>query len=130
MRVAIIGYSGAGRTTLANALAGVLGTHPIQAVEGLWAQLVGTEPLVLDGIPSTIDELEQIDHKALACHGIDHVLYLLASSEIRPERIARMVAAGTEPARARDRILNPADLKEVRRKLDSAGRLDVLDIGI
>lgn len=127
MRVAIIGYSGAGRTTLANAVAGVLGIRPIQLIEDLWTPLAGSEPLVLDAIPGSVAELEQIDAKSPNDAGIHSVLYLAASSEIRLERISRMVSAGADPARARDRMLRPADLKEVRDYLEAAGRLTVID---
>lgn len=127
MRVAIIGYSGAGRTTLANAVAGVLGIRPIQLIEDLWTPLAGSEPLVLDAIPGSVAELEQIDAKSPNDEGIHSVLYLAASSEIRLERISRMVSAGADPARARDRMLRPADLKEVRDYLEAAGRLTVID---
>ena len=127
MRVAIIGYSGAGKTTLANALAGVLGIRPTQRLEDLWTPLGGSEPLILDGIPATVAELEQIDAKSPKGDGIDDVLYLMASAEIRLERIARMVTTGADPAQARDRMLRPADLKDVRDYLEFASRLMVID---
>jgi len=127
MRVAIIGYSGAGKTTLANALGGILGVRPIQELDDLWTPLAGTEPLILDGFPATVAELEQIDGKAPEGARVDHVLYLLASSDIRLERMARMVTAGADPAEARDRMLRAADLKDVRNLLEPTGRLTVID---
>jgi adenylate kinase family enzyme len=127
MRVAIIGYSGAGKTTLATAVAGVLGVRPIRMIEDLWAPLAGTDSLVLDGIPNTVAELEQLDATSPRGGSIDKVLYLMASSEIRLERMARMVTAGADPAQARARLLRPADLKEVRDYLEAAGRLTVID---
>jgi adenylate kinase family enzyme len=127
MRVAIIGYSGSGRTTLATALAGVMGMRPIHDLDDLWVPLSGTGALVLDGIPSTLDELEQIEAKSPEGSGIDHAFYLQASAEIRLRRIARAVVAGSDPASPRNRMLRPVDLKLVRDRLDVAGRLTVLD---
>lgn len=129
IRAAVIGYSGAGRTTLANALAGVSCTVPVRDLDDLWIPLQGHESLILDGIPRTIDELEQIDQKAPADRGINHVLYLQASADVRLARIARMVVAGAEPARARARMLHPADLKQLRTHLEPTGRLTVIDAG-
>jgi len=127
MRVAIIGYSGAGRTTLAHALAAVIGARTIHDLNDIWEPLAGTDGLVLDGIPSSIEELRQIDARAARGETIDRVLYLEASAELRLRRIARMIAAGTDPARARDRMLRAADLKKLRDHLDATGRLVHLD---
>lgn len=127
MRVAIIGYSGAGRTTLANALAGVLGARRIQVLEEAWMRPDGAEDLVLDGVPNTVAEFAHLDSHSGDAPGIDRVLYLRASSEIRLARIARMVVAGTRQAHVRDRLMHPADLEKARRYLDSTGRLTVID---
>lgn len=127
MRVAIIGFSGAGKTTLANALAGLAGTHPIQELDELWLPLYESGPLVLDGIPGTLEELAQIDVQALGKDGIEHILYLKAHAEVRIERVARMVIAGANPAKARDLMLHPAELEKVRRYLESTQRLTVID---
>jgi adenylate kinase family enzyme len=127
IRVAIIGYSGAGRTTLANALAGVTCTPPIRDLDDLWTPLQGDDSVILDGLPRTVEECEQIDAKAPTGRGIDHVLYLQAAAEIRLDRVARMIVAGADPARARDRMLHPADLKRLRTHLEPTGRLTVID---
>jgi len=129
IRVAIIGYSGSGRTTLANALAGVFFTPPVRDLDDLWVKLQRSEPLILDGLPRTVDELEQIDSKDPSGRGVDHVLYLEATSEVRLARIARMVSSGADPARARDRFLHPADLKHLRKHLERDDRLTVIDAG-
>jgi adenylate kinase family enzyme len=127
MHVAIIGYSGAGSTTLANALAGVFGTPPIRALEDLWGPLGGTEPLVLDGFPNSLDELVLIDTTAPQGRGIEHLIYLMASEEVRLERVSRMVVAGANPAHARDRMLDPADLERVVHRAGSTARLTMID---
>src|SRR5690349_15772559 len=121
IRVAIIGYSGAGRTTLATALAGIECICPTRELDELWLPLQSSESLVLDGIPRTLDELEQIDAKAPAGGGISHVLYLEADAEVRLARISRMIVNGADPASARDRMLHPFDLKQVRKNLEHTG---------
>lgn len=125
MRIAIIGYSGSGRTTLANALAGLLGVRPTHSLDELADTAGGTAPLILDGFPETLEELDRID--ALAPHGIDRVLFLDASAEIRLRRVSRMVAAGADAAAARAKMLRPPALRAVREFLASAGRLTMID---
>ncbi|MCW2857886.1 MAG: hypothetical protein JWR52_3501 [Marmoricola sp.] len=127
MRVAIIGYSGAGKTTVATALAGLVGARPIGVLDEMWKPLAGPEPLVLDGIPTTIEELEQLDAHAREGRPIEHILYLRAPSEIRIQRVARMVIAGANPRAARERMLHPAELAKVTRYLETTGRLAVID---
>lgn len=127
IRAAIIGYSGSGRTTLANALAGLSFTRPVWNLDDLWGRPHGTEALILDGLPRTVEELEQIDAKGPAGRGLDRVLYLEASAEIRLARIAQKVVSGADPAVARDRILHPADLERLSTHLEPTGRLTVID---
>lgn len=127
IRVAIIGYSGAGRTTLANALAGIECISPTRDLEELWLPLQTGESLVLDGIPRSLDELEQIDAKAPSGGEISHVLYLETDAEVRLARMSRMIVNGADPASARDRMLHPFDLRQVRKNLEPTGRLTVID---
>jgi adenylate kinase family enzyme len=127
IRVAILGSSGAGRTTLANALAGVTCTPPIRDLDDLWTPLQGDGTVILDGLPRTAEECDQIDAKAPAGRGIDQFLYLHAAAEIRLDRVARMIVAGADPAQARERMLHPADLERLRKHLEPTGRLTVSD---
>ncbi|MFL6023592.1 MAG: hypothetical protein ACJ72O_09660 [Marmoricola sp.] len=127
IHVAVLGYSGSGRTTLANALAGLVGTRAVREIGELCDRLQSEGPLILDGIPGSLDELEQIDDKSPPDRPLQRVLYLQAPAEIRLERISRMVVAGADPARARERMLAPADLKHLRTRLEPTGRLSVID---
>jgi adenylate kinase family enzyme len=127
MRVAIIGGSGSGRTTLANTLGRMVFSRPVRDLADLWARTSEAEALVLDGIPDTVEELEKLDAKAPGGRSVDHVLYLRAPVEIRLERIARMVVVGADVARARDRMLHPADLDDLRTYLDGSDRLTIID---
>ena len=122
IRVAVIGYPGAGRTTLANALAAVACVPPVRDLDDLWTALQAEESLVLDGHPRTLDELEQIEAKSGHGPGITHVLYLQADAEVRLGRIARAGISSDGPQRP-----HPVELKQVRTRLEKAGRLVVID---
>lgn len=127
MRVAILGYSGAGKTTLANALAGLLGVRPIASLDDPSLVVEDGTPLVLDGVPSTRDELEKLDVRAPNGAELEYFLYLKVAYEQRVQRVARTIVSGGDPASARRRMLNPAELEGLRRYLEPTGRLIVID---
>lgn len=131
MRVAIIGYSGAGKTTLANALAGQFGVPPALSLNEARTCLEQGTALVLDGIPRTLDELLRLDANAPGDARIEHVLWLRAPHEIRvrriTERITGRIIAGGGPAESRPQALHAADLQQVRKYLESSGRLITID---
>lgn len=124
MRIAIIGYPGAGKTTLASALAGVVGVRPTRSLDDL-AGADRAAQLILDGLPETLEDLARIDE--LVPDGLDQVLFLDTAAEVRLRRVSRMVVAGTDAATARARMLRPPALRAVRAVLEASGRLTTID---
>jgi adenylate kinase family enzyme len=127
MRVAILGYSGAGKTTLANALAGLLGVPAVVSLDDPALVLEAGATAILDGIPATLEELEKLDERAPAGAGIEHFLYLQVRQQVRVQRAAHGVVVAGDPAAARRRILYPAELETLRKQLESDDRLTTID---
>lgn len=127
MRVAIIGFSGAGKTTLADALAGQLGVRPTESLDEALCLVAEPGPVVLDSIPATLEELARIDAASPPDARIEHVLFLRAPYETRAERIARWIVASNDPTAVRRRMLHPIELQKVHGHLESSGRLVTID---
>lgn len=130
MIVAIIGYPGAGKSTLATGLSGLLGGRTVRSLEAAWSSAGTGESLLLDGVPRNVDELDQLIAHAGDGVRVDHYLYLDTPIDVRIERISRMIAAGfTEPADERDRMLHPDDLGLLLKHLESTGQLTTIKVG-
>lgn len=103
MRIAIIGLPGVGKTTLAQAIGGLLGVDPVDDLSKL-DDGAADASLILDGIPGSIAEWEQLVTD-LGSRRLDHVLLLSTSLDLRVRRIGRLVSAGADAALERDRLL-------------------------
>lgn len=103
MRIAIIGLPGVGKTTLAQAIGGLLGVDPVDDLSKL-DDSAADDSLILDGIPGSIAEWEQLVTD-LGSRRLDHVLLLSASLDLRVRRIGRLVSAGADAALERERLL-------------------------
>jgi adenylate kinase family enzyme len=103
MRIAIIGLPGVGKTTLAQAIGGLLGVDPVDDLSKL-DDSAADDSLILDGIPGSIAEWEQLVTD-LGSRRLDHVLLLSTSLDLRVRRIGRLVSAGADAALERERLL-------------------------
>jgi energy-coupling factor transporter ATP-binding protein EcfA2 len=126
--VAIIGYPGAGKSTLTTGLSGLLHGRSVTSFEAVRGSPGDDRPVFLDGIPQSLAELAEL--LAQAPGGVDHYLYLDTPLDLRISRIARMIAAGfASPASQRDRMLHPDDLDALLAHLESGAQLTTIDVG-
>lgn len=128
MTVAIIGYPGAGKSTLAMGLRGLLGGRTARHLKTAWDPSDDGGPVFLDGIPQNLADLDELIATSPDGNGVDRYVYLDVPLSLRIPRIARMVSAGlAEPAHARDRMLHPAEFALLLQSLEASGKLITID---